>query len=357
MRGHGDGEVGDGHAGVGAVPADAGGPGPSSGPRTDRGPSDRMTSPPWLGAGAVPPPPAIGGPPDVTDARRPAGPGTAGGDARAGLRRSRIVLDAGDRTGPGDGDEPPGRRPAGPVDDGTGLGRLALGAALAGQLDPVPGADATSGRRDAGAVDPGVAGPAGRGPVVPRNRTVLVTALALGGLMVLLTFGALGYRVASGDSSPAVTAAGPPSAAAVSAPTGGGDPDPGSAPAAPPTHCPVVVEPDHLVGDGPGTLDHPAGVVLAFNHAYYVERSVERAFEAVAPSSALDRDILLREGISRLAPGTSHCVDARVVDDRHVAVVLTERPPGAEPVVFHQRIRVEPLTEGRWGIVAITPAG
>ena len=105
----------------------------------------------------------------------------------------------------------------------------------------------------------------------------------------------------------------------------------------------------------PGTA--PAGVVLAFNHAYYVERSVERAFQAVAPSSPLDRGVLFRDGVARLAPGTAHCVDARVVDDRHVAVVLTERPPGAEPVVFHQRIRVEPLTEGRWGIVAITPAG
>jgi len=119
--------------------------------------------------------------------------------------------------------------------------------------------------------------------------------------------------------------------------------------------CPVVEEPGHVVGDGPGSLDTPLGAVLAFDHAYYVERSADRAFEAVAPGARMDRALLASEGIDRLPAGTRHCVDARTVGEGRVAVALTETAPGSPPRVIHQDVRLERVAGDRWGIASITP--
>jgi hypothetical protein len=121
--------------------------------------------------------------------------------------------------------------------------------------------------------------------------------------------------------------------------------------------CAPVSEPGHVVGDGPGSLDSPLGTVLAFDHAYYVERSAEKAFEAVSPSSRMTPDRLRVEGVDRVPEGTTHCVDARELSPTLLEVSLTESPPDAEPVVIRQRVRVAENPDGTWGIVSITPAG
>ncbi|MBB1031603.1 hypothetical protein G6027_12030, partial [Dietzia sp. SLG310A2-38A2] len=123
------------------------------------------------------------------------------------------------------------------------------------------------------------------------------------------------------------------------------------------TDCAPVSEPGHVVGDGPGSLDSPLETVLAFDHAYYVERSAEKAFEAVSPSSRMTPDQLRVDGVDRVAEGTTHCVDARELSPTLLEVSLTESPPDAEPVVMRQRVRVAENPDGTWGIVSITPAG
>lgn len=354
---HGNGDAGDRRDDDVAAGSTAGigGPVGATDATADRSPAERMTAPPWLGAGEVPTTPESRAPAGPTDSPHRTGAKPAAVDTPAGRRPSRIVLgrrrDNAPSPSPAAGDGEP------VTADEDDLGRLALGAEVAGpSVDPVRSADGAPGvlgrQETPGRVDPAEPGRAG-----PGNRTVAATVLALGGLMVVLTSGVLGYRVAAGGGVPSGSGAASDTVAPMSGTTAGGTPAPGAGPVSPVPACPVVIEPDHLVGDGPGSLDHPAGVVLAFNHAYYVERSVERAFQAVAPSSPLDRGVLFRDGVARLAPGTAHCVDARVVDDRTVAAVVTEYPPGAGPVVFHQRIRVERLAGDRWGIVTIDPAG
>ena len=100
-----------------------------------------------------------------------------------------------------------------------------------------------------------------------------------------------------------------------------------------------------------------AGAVLAFDHAYYVERSAEKAFEAVAPSSRMTEEQLRVEGVERVPEGTTHCVDVRELSPTLLEVDLTEYPPGADPVLIRQRVRVAENPGGTWGIVSITPAG
>ncbi|MBB1025093.1 hypothetical protein G6019_11805, partial [Dietzia sp. DQ12-76] len=124
-----------------------------------------------------------------------------------------------------------------------------------------------------------------------------------------------------------------------------------------PVACSPVSEPGHVVGAGPGSLDTPLETVLAFDHAYYVERSAEKAFEAVSPSSRMTFDQLRADGVDRVPEGTTHCVDARELSPTLLEVTLTESRPDSEPVVIRQRVRVAENPHGTWGIVSITPAG
>lgn len=130
------------------------------------------------------------------------------------------------------------------------------------------------------------------------------------------------------------------------------------APADDPSECVAVAESDRVVGDGPGSLDSPAGAVLAFDHAYYVERSAEKAFEAVAPSSRMSEEQVRVEGIDMVREGTTHCVAVSELSPTLLDVTLTEFPPeDAPPVEIRQRVRVAEDPDGTWGIVSITPAG
>ncbi len=121
--------------------------------------------------------------------------------------------------------------------------------------------------------------------------------------------------------------------------------------------CIAVSEPGRVVGDGAGSLDSPLGAVLAFDHAYYVERSAGKAFEAVSPSSRMTEQQLRVDGVGRVPVGTTHCVDARELAPTLLEVALTETAPDTEPVIIRQRIRVAENPDGTWGIVSITPAG
>lgn len=177
-------------------------------------------------------------------------------------------------------------------------------------------------------------GPAPGAPLLAR-RPVRIVSLVAAGIAVLGGSAVLGFVVARGASDPG--------------------PEPGAASVTP--ECVEAVGDGRVVGSGPGSLDSPAGAVLAFDHAYYVDRSAEKAFEAVAPSSRMTKEQLSAEGIDKVAEGTTHCVEVRELAPTLLEVDLTEFPPEADPVVIRQRIRVAELGDGTWGIVSITPAG
>lgn len=167
-------------------------------------------------------------------------------------------------------------------------------------------------------------------PAVLDRRPVRIALLAAAGVAVLGGSAVLGFVVTRGAVSPSEEAV---------------------------TGCAEVSEPGRVVGAGPGSLDTPAGAVLAFDHAYYVERSAEKAFEAVSPSSRMTEEQLRIEGVERVPDGTTHCVEARELSPTLLEVDLTEYPPGADPVLIRQRVRLAENPDGTWGIVSITPAG
>lgn len=303
-----------------------------------------VTVPPWLRTGPVADPSVAGAPPP------PGAVGTSGAAETAGapvvepgatpaVAPTRITLGAraGEGAGPGPvprgatADEEGPQTPRDPVPESgvdrspDDLSTLPLRASAG-----APG-QAAGGASEQASADGGT----GAGIPIPARRPVRIALAVAAGAAVLGGSAVLGFLVARGVT--------------------GEDPAPAVAAAAP--GCEESVEGGTVTGSGPGSLDSPAGAVLAFDHAYYVDRSAERAFEAVAPSSRMTVEQLRTEGIERLAEGTAHCVRVSELAPTLLEVELTEFPPGAEPVVIRQRVRVAENPDGTWGIVSITPAG
>ncbi|MCT1713178.1 hypothetical protein [Dietzia cinnamea] len=270
-----------------------------------------VTVPPWLRTGpgpdsSLPGVPAVDRSADVAGG---AGASRAGGRADEPAREApptRITLGAGAGEGAAAGSGP-GRMADADVDD---LSTLPLGTAAAEVRAPVD--------------EPP------RSPAVLDRRPARIALLAAAGVAVLGGSAVLGFVVTRGAVNPSGKAV---------------------------TGCGEVSEPGRVVGAGPGSLDTPAGAVLAFDHAYYVARSAEQAFEAVSPSSRMTEEQLRVEGVERVPEGTTHCVEARQLSPTLLEVDLTEYPPEADPVLIRQRVRLAENPDGTWGIVSITPAG
>lgn len=306
----------------------------------DEATPSEVTAPPWLRTGPTPGQEAAAAAAAAAAASESAPAATAPAAASDPARSST--------SGDGRGDEVPRRAGAGPQGPSREItpNRIRLG--RGGPADeparePTTRPDAgSSGRRsrDLSSLPLGADRPvtersvgAGTGPTASpghggRARRFAVFAAA--GLAVLAGSAVIGFLLTRGALSPTGEEA---------------------------ADCAPVSEPGHVVGDGPGSLDSPLGTVLAFDHAYYVERSAEKAFEAVSPSSRMTPDRLRVEGVDRVPEGTTHCVDARELSPTLLEVSLTESPPDAEPVVIRQRVRVAENPDGTWGIVSITPAG
>lgn len=287
-----------------------------------------VTVPPWLRTGPTPEQPIPGvpagdrspRPAGVADATRAGSPGQD--PSGTGSPPTRITLGAADRSAPdrsAPDDSTPGgphphppvpTRPGGTRRDADELSTLSLATPAASPNRP-----------------PDEPPPA---PAVLDRRPVRIALLVAAGVAVLGGSAVLGYVVTRGAVSPAA------------------EQDVG---------CVEVSEPGRVVGSGPGSLSTPAGAVLAFDHAYYVERSAEKAFAAVAPSSRMTEEQLRADGVEQVADGTAHCVEVRELSPTLLEVDLTEYPPEADPVLIRQRVRVAENPDGTWGIVSITPAG
>lgn len=325
-----------------------------------------VTVPPWLRSG-----PAA----DPSVATPQPAPGSAAGAREADAARAdapepeaspaappaRITLGAQSRDavsgGPGEPGGPAADESAGehhgaptrdmdvgrPVDD---LSRLPLRAAArdsraaAASTSGAAGAQKAAASGGQGTAHDGARGPEAAAEATPATaflarRWVRIALSVAAGAAVLGGSGVLGFVVVRGASGPEAV----PVAA-------------GATPG-----CADSTEDGRVTGSGPGSLESPAGAVLAFDHAYYVDRSAEKAFEAVAPSSRMTEEQLRVDGIDRLAEGTTHCVQVSELAPTLLEVELTEFPPGSDPVVIRQRVRVAENSDGTWGIVSITPAG
>lgn len=102
--------------------------------------------------------------------------------------------------------------------------------------------------------------------------------------------------------------------------------------------CEATESAEVITGAGKGDQDSIAGVVLAFQHAYYVERDAE----TIAP--LLDKDSNIRDldalqaGIDSIERGTTHCVSVTPEDDRVASVEVTETATDGATALIEQRV-------------------
>ncbi|MFD4785159.1 hypothetical protein ACFWNH_29490 [Rhodococcus qingshengii] len=97
----------------------------------------------------------------------------------------------------------------------------------------------------------------------------------------------------------------------------------------------------------PGDQKSGAGVIAAFEHAYYVTRSGTAVRALTTPDTSLPAQEKIQAGIDTVPTGTTHCVRITPIAAGIYSVALTEMRPGQPPAQFPQTITAKEL-DGRW---------
>ncbi|MCC3312757.1 hypothetical protein [Nocardia africana] len=204
---------------------------------------------------------------------------------------------------------------------------------------------------------PGPASPALRDYIRPsRLRVALVLAVAV---LLLAAAGVFAlYLLRSGDHGkqsvaplPARPALGDeaPMLRLTSAIGADSGPQVGSA-----GHCPTERSARVMRGAEVGGTDSGPDAIMWFQHAFYVERSAERAREVVAPDAAVSPAPVIQRGIASVPLGTDYCVRVVTLDDNRYSVEVTERRPGAAPATYDKQLVTTAVVGGRTLITGIT---
>ncbi|MDL9947061.1 hypothetical protein QSJ19_15980 [Gordonia sp. ABSL11-1] len=121
--------------------------------------------------------------------------------------------------------------------------------------------------------------------------------------------------------------------------------------------CPTIVDGAVTTGHGSGDQKSGAGAILAFNHAYYIERSAAAARAVAAPNAVATADVM-QKYIDQRPAGTQHCLSITDRGRGTYSVVLTEIPPepGAQPIVYRQTIKTI-QSRGKTWIASIASEG
>ncbi|NDZ92969.1 hypothetical protein G3I13_19190 [Streptomyces sp. SID6673] len=104
--------------------------------------------------------------------------------------------------------------------------------------------------------------------------------------------------------------------------------------------CPSSTDGAVTTGRDAGDQRSGPGVIKAFNHAYYIERSATRARAVSTPNAVASRDVM-QKYIDQRPRGTEYCLSITARGRTTYDVVLTETPPdpGAVPIVYRQTIQ------------------
>ncbi|MGQ4618976.1 hypothetical protein [Nocardia sp. R7R-8] len=93
------------------------------------------------------------------------------------------------------------------------------------------------------------------------------------------------------------------------------------------------------VTDAAGDTHSVAGVIAAFEHAYYVQRRTEAALALVAPEAGLSVEALAA-GIASIPAGTTHCVAITPITEGAAEVHVAQRHPDGQRVDYLQLINL-----------------
>jgi|GEM_PF-4283603 len=181
----------------------------------------------------------------------------------------------------------------------------------------------------------------------PPSRDKIVSVLILAGVAivvvsVILTVLHTGkHRHPGMLAAPAPTAAAAPRTAAIA--TDG---------------CDQRHDADVVSGTDPGGTGSAPDAILAFERAYYVQRSGSAAREVVADDSKVPPAEQIQRGIDQIPTGTRYCVQITrgSPDGTQWEVRLTQQKPGEQPKTFTQIVTTQ-TAANRTLIAAIAGTG
>ncbi|MBY4130213.1 hypothetical protein HQO83_17600 [Rhodococcus fascians] len=108
-----------------------------------------------------------------------------------------------------------------------------------------------------------------------------------------------------------------------------------------------------------GDQNSGPGVIAAFEHAYYVQRSGTAAHALVSPnaptSAPFTVEANLDAGIATVPAGTTYCLDIDPLRTGSYTLTLTESGPNGPGTQYRQRITTDQV-DGRYVIAAIEQA-
>lgn len=175
---------------------------------------------------------------------------------------------------------------------------------------------------------------------------VVVVALAAGSLWVFLRGNAT-HDSQTPDSAVAATTS---AAASSSGPTS----------STPADDCPESTAGGIVRGHGPGDQQSGPGVIMAWNYAYYTDRSGAAAKSVTTPGAVADANVI-QQYIDKIPAGTHYCLliepDAPTVSNgpNRFRVTLTEIPPAEKgqdlqpvPTVIPQTIDTIQVSGKTW---------
>lgn len=165
-----------------------------------------------------------------------------------------------------------------------------------------------------------------------------------GALVVVSLLGWFLIRTFAGTEAPAPTLAADSSS------------EPTSAPAlavTPPVETTEPVADPSACRTDTGDQKSGAGVIAAFEHAYYVARSGAAVRALATPETSLPLADKIQAGIDTVPTGTTHCVRITPITTGVYSVVLAEMRPGQAPAQFPQTITTKDI-DGRWFVDTIS---
>ncbi|MGC0366412.1 hypothetical protein ABH922_004396 [Rhodococcus sp. 27YEA15] len=177
-----------------------------------------------------------------------------------------------------------------------------------------------------------------------RSRAVVVSAVAA---ITVLALGVGGFVVAALGDAGADSAVNSAAASTTIESTA----------AAPPPWCSPSSDAGVVRGAGPGGTGSGADVILAFDHAYYVDRNGAKARTFLVPDAEVKSATAeeLQAGIDTVPQGTEHCVEIRDSGPNTFAVSLFQRYPDGTQVIGRQVVSTVDLG-GRTLITSIGKA-
>ncbi|MFC8529375.1 hypothetical protein [Nocardia sp. NPDC057227] len=171
-----------------------------------------------------------------------------------------------------------------------------------------------------------------------RRRAFVVLGVAVL-LLVLAAFGVV-YLLGSGADR---TGSAPVVPSAMQFSSAGG----------PAAECQASRTPTEVRGAGRGGAMSGPDAILAFQYAYYVDRSGASARQLVAPAAAVSPAEVIQRGIDSIPAGTTHCVRITGVGDNRYSVEVTEQRPGGVPATYSRQTVTTAEIGGRTLITGI----